>query len=375
MSEHVRARHWRFTLRELLIGLGILGIGASVIRLIVVDAKPAVVVITDIAVSHDCSRICVATALSDSRAWSRLKTGDLSQRTSDTVSRTFDTRVVVVDTRDGAVSKTPARPSGETRTLTWKPDGSAFAVVSGRLGRNASGKSYFQGVDVYNCSTGTVVQRLPPRSRWPQYSPRGDLLGAVCNGSLLFLDVVSGTVRGSAVGMTIDSGDLPWCWHPSGNIVYYVTDDQKIRQYRLDTAVWKVVYQDHHSNNARIDHVMCSPDGRLLGFYHAGQFRIVDVDKGLVKDSFQCGHYFLEFDWNSTGICYVDAGTGRSRRDLGILRVYNLADRSNTVVAKGPFALPRWLNRNEVVVRVGDTSMWAFRVGDGSSRCLYEGRD
>lgn len=371
MHSSTTRRLRQFTLRSVLFAFTAFALALSIVHFVQSMTRPRAVVITDIAIRPGGSEVAIATTFSNPSAFTRLRRGDISVGSSQAVADSLTLRVFIVGSLDGELLGTKVQTSGEARSLTWSYDGSHLAMISGRLGTTSDGKTLFQGVDVCELATGDVSQLLPPRCKSPRFCQKTSMLGAIHNQSLIVVgDAFSGSRYNSPI-CRINTTNGNWCWHPDRTTIFFVNPNSELCEYQIDNDIQRVLIASDSAHPGQISHIISSPTGEQLGFYSNGRFNVVDRITGDVVAGFECASYFLEFDWNDTGICFLNQ-VSTFDTQFANLQLYTPRDDSIRTVATGHFALPRWLNEAEILVRQNNTAIRSFDVTDGSTRVIVD---
>ena len=164
--------------------------------------------------------------------------------------------------------------------------------------------------------------------------------------------------------------DSDWLWGPKDEVVYYIRDGHSICSMRLadrkETVLLKLEIVDREYPSMLI----LSPTGEQLGIYFRSMFWTLDIATRRLKKWFHADHYFVAFDWNDAGVCYIDTlGTDR-RRDARLM-VNRLDGQPSFVVASGRFSHPNWLTKSQILVLRKNVELWTHDAQSGKGRVLY----
>lgn len=352
----------RFTLRTLLIVMAVIGVGCAIAAWLLREPSYPVVQISSPVVSPSGKQIAFAIVRGDKRSFDWQHTGDVDA--FERFSETIDVRLSVVSLSDGETTNTGAEISSASTPMTWAPDESHIVFVSGHIDETATAN--YMGLDSINLTTRTVKSIASPEIWMPQYSPDGTYLGYVRGNEL----IVENTKTGQRTPIQSGVSHHYWCWSPSNSDVFYIKDGLIVCQYDLQTSSERTLFAASRVDDKYPAHVVSSPDGTQLGYHFDDWFHIVDLQSGNTTKQFKCDHYFLDFDWNVTGICYVDTVDGE-RRNKAKVMVFFPNSGNSSLVATGPFDHPRWLGNSKILVRKGNTELWSYGVADGKGVELY----
>lgn len=147
----------------------------------------------------------------------------------------------------------------------------------------------------------------------------------------------------------------------------------RARTDRRQTALLAAKAGDDY-READIGHLLVSPDGRQLGFHRNGVFSTVDLQTRAVNEMFRCDHYFCSFDWQESGIVYLDQHDG-DRRHNAVLAVYDPDEHTSTVIDAGPFAYPHWVDGSHILVRSGNATLLLYDVPAGCPKVIFGPRE
>lgn len=351
-----------YALRTLLLLVALVGVGCAVVVWRLREPSYPVVQISSPVVSPSGKQIAFVMVRGDKRSFDWQHSGNIDA--FERFSKTIDVRLSIVSLSDGKTTNIGAEISSSSTPMTWAIDESHIVFVSGHIDETAT--TNYMGLDSINLATRTVTSIARPEIWMPQYSPDGTYLGYVRGNDLIVENIQTGqrTLLQSGVSHHY------WCWSPSNSEVFYIKDGLIVCQYDLQTNSERTLFAALRADDKCPAHVVSSPDGTQLGYHFDNWFHIVDLKSGNTTKQFQCDHYFLDFDWNVTGICYVDAIEGE-RRERAQVMVFNPDSGKSSLVATGPFDHPRWLGNSQILVRKVNTELWSYGVGNGKSVKLY----
>lgn len=350
-------RFSRFTLHTFLLAVAVI---AAVFAVVAWLTRPhSVVTISSPVVSPSGNQIALVIVRGDKRAFD-------DAQSFERFAATMDVRLWLVSLKNQKPTVTKAEISGGGSPLTWARDESHIVFVSGRI--DLTPASNYEGLDSLDLQTGVVTPLAPAEVRTPQYSRNGSWLGYVRGSDLIVKNVRTGQHRlvQSAVSHHY------WCWSPDSSCVFYIRDGLVVCQYDLQSNSERILFAASAVDEKYPSYVICSPDGTLLGYHFDNWFHTIDLASGQIKKQFPCDHYFIDFDWNATGICYVDAVDGERNKKARLMFFDPMTGKA-TVVATGPFAYPRWLDHSKILVRQGNTELWTYNVSDGAGARVFSG--
>ena len=352
----------RFTLRTLLVVTAVIGGGCAIVAWLLREPTYPVVLISSPVVSPSGDKIAFVATRGDQRSFNWQKTGDVDAFVR--FSETIDTRLWVVSLKDGESTDTRAEISPGPTPLTWARDQSHIVFVSGRV--DSTSTADFMALGSLDLQTLAVSPAAPAEIWMPQYSPDGTYLGYVRGSDLTVEDVRTGVTTLVQSGVS----HFYWCWSTSNSVVFYVRDGLLVCEYDLQSRSERVLFAAPAADEKYPGHVICSPDSSLLGCHIDGWFHTVDLTSGEIEKHFDCVHYFVDFVWYASGICYLDALDGEHKSKAKLM-VYDPLTGTSSLVATGPFAYPRWLDDSRILVRKGNTELWAYGVRDGKGQKLF----
>jgi len=245
------------------------------------------------------------------------------------------------------------------RSIAWAKDESMLAFVSGEFRPNDDRKR----LQIFDLSTGTT-NRAFLGSDWCiqslAFSPDGKSLAFVenynnTNLTLLNIDEGSTTVLASGVNAHYLK------WSVDGNSVFCIRNGLEIWQLGVHERSEKLLFRGKDMDENYPYILVPSPDGRRLGFGYACGFCSLDLETHEVEKWFDCRHYFVTFDWNDEGICYLDAVDEEIKSKARVM-VYDPATGSNEEVAVGRFADVAWLRKGVLIVRRNNAEVWELTI-------------
>jgi hypothetical protein len=175
--------------------------------------------------------------------------------------------------------------------------------------------------------------------------------------NLVLVDAKSGTSRVFVEGIY----PWQWCWATDGKSVYCIRENgRSVFQKQVDDPNQVTeLFAAQESQEASF--IVSSPDGRSVGIEAGGTFHTIDLATLEVAKRCRADHYFAEYSWNPSGVCYLDK-VGAERETRANLMVYDLAENREKCVATGAFAYPRWISKDEIVVRQGNAEVWRYHI-------------
>ncbi|WP_230773226.1 TolB-like translocation protein [Roseiconus lacunae] len=279
-------------------------------------------------------------------------------------SKTTDTRMWVVSLKNGEATDTRAEICTASTPLTWAHDESHIVFVSGRLDplHNPS----FQSLESIDLQSHELALIESERAWGPKYSANGTHLGYIRDTDLIVENVQAKERKLLAKRVN----RYNWCWGVGNSRVFYIRDGFLVCEFSLQSQTERILHSASPEQGVFPLHVVCSPDGSLLGYCIDDWFTTIDLRTGETRKRFKCGHYFLAFDWNASGICYVDALDGDQRTNARLM-VFNPSRETSTPIAEGVFAFPSWASDSQIIVRKGNAELWLYSVADGTGSKLF----
>lgn len=364
---HTSRRYFRrFTLRTLLLLVALIGVGCAIVTWLLREPIYPIVLVSSPVVSPSGEKVAFVLTRGDERSFNRQKTGDVDA--FERFSETIDVRLWIISVNDGQSTDTRAEISGGSTPLTWGRDESHIVFVSGRIDPIAT--TSHMALESIDLKTRGLASVAPGEIWMPQYSPNGANLGYVRGSDLIVENLQTGkrTLVSSGVSHHY------WCWGVNNSLVFYIRAGLLVCEYDIRSGSERILFSAPVAEEKYPSHVICSPDGSLLGYHIDDWFHTIDLKSGKIEKHFKCDHYFIDFDWNVSGICYVDAVNGE-RKSKAALMVYDPIARKSSIVATGPFAYPRWVGTSRVLVRKGNTEIWTYGVPDGKGAKLFARTD
>ena len=266
----------------------------------------------------------------------------------DILFQPLNVHLSILSLEDGQVSHTGVETDIGSSPLTWSPDGLEIALVT-REGN---------GMNSLDLKTHHLTCLEPFDIRSPKFSPQGNYLGYLKNGNL----VIQSASTGYKEFIRTDVAYY-WCWAPTEENVFYIKTDAAVCQFNLRSNSETILFTPPLSPSGKTgpSHVVPAPDGSRVGYEFDGWFYVIDLRSGETEKLFPCDHYFLDFDWNNSGICYIDA-CGGNRKSMANLMFFDLRSGQSTLIATGSFSYPRWLSSSKILVRKGNTELLAYDI-------------
>jgi hypothetical protein len=283
----------------------------------------------------------------------------------------YDPRLWLIDVSDGTARNMGVSMGVAWNPIAWHPDEQGVVVTSGE-------RDHYGSLVRYPMDDGSLQILASGPCRYPAYDSSGTRLAFVRNQSLYLRE--NGTER-----MIASLVWYAWCWSNDGRAIYFTRDlttmpgggapiyQHEIWRYSLDDGTERRLFDTGMSEDTSLGaDLVISPGDDRLGFLWDGQFCTLELASGAVEKHFKCSHYFLELDWNRTGVLYLDAVDG-NQRSMAQLMVYDpLSDRS-CQIAVGGFASARWLDETRITVRVGNTDVWIYDATTGNGQPIFVG--
>ena len=259
--------------------------------------------------------------------------------------------------------------------LVWSRDGSKIFCSTGNLKTRTQKLSQ---IDVTHLTTKDIAEAsglyFVVHYR---FNANGEYF---CKNSALVGSLKVHELRSNAsfeIAKRIDSSE--WCWSDDGKRVFYVkkSDDGhsvELCETSLGTRTERVFFMTavrSKKTSTFISNITESPDGRQLGFHLNSWFHVVDIETLSVSKLFQCEHFYACFDWNDSGICYLDRVAG-NRHSRARLLIYDPVLHESRVVARGPIQDAKWLNANQIVTKYAEKFIVSFDVATGRATTLFD---
>lgn len=271
---------------------------------------------------------------------------------------TAESQVAVVNVSDGKIFHTNA-VTLPGHTMTWSLDQSRIVFISGDVVPTRAERLW--ALDSIDLSSGKVSQIAQPRVKSPKFSPDGKHLGYVQDEEL----VVEQIKTGQRQQIQSNVSEYYWCWGTDDSTVFYIRNDFNVCQYDLKSQSERVLFAAPPGDDLPLpEDLVGSPDGSQVGYHFDGWFHTIELESGENVRRFKCDHYFLDFDWNSTGICYVDTVNGERRKQARVM-VFDTVTGTSSAVVTGPFSYGNWLGKSKILVRKGNNELWVYDVDDG----------
>jgi hypothetical protein len=321
-----------------------------------------IVQISSPVVSPSGQKVAIVVVRGDKRSFDWRETGDIAA--FNRFSHTIDVRLAVLSLADTQAIDTRAEISNGLNPMTWAADESHVVFVSGRIDPTATHN--YMGLDSIDLATLTTKYVAPAQISTPRYSPDGMYLGYIRGDDLMLENIQTGEQR--LVQTAVNH--YHWCWSPGSAEVCYIKRGTSVCQYDLQAGSERVLFAAAPTADKHPSHVIFAPDGQQVGYHFDGWFHTVDLQSGKITQQFQCDHYFVDFDWNATGICYLDRVVGDRRNEAKVM-VFDQDGGKSSLVTVGPFSYPRWIDKSTILIRKGNTELWTLDVADGSGRRLF----
>lgn len=274
---------------------------------------------------------------------------------------TAESQVAVVNVSDGKILHTNA-VTLPGHTMTWSLDQSRIVFISGDVVPTRAERLW--ALDSIDLSSSKVSQIAQPKVKSPKFSPDGKHLGFVQDEELIVEQLK--TRQRHQVQSNVS--ERHWCWGSNGSMVFYIRNRFTVCQYNLKSKSERVLFSAPPGDDLPSpEDLIGSPDSSQVGYHFDGWFHTIEPESGKNVRRFKCDHYFLEFDWNSTGICYVDAVQDERRKQARVMVFDPVTGASSTVVI-GPFSYASWLGKSKILVRKGNDELW---VDDGKRVKLF----
>lgn len=271
-------------------------------------------------------------------------------RAQEAINDTLYTRLWVVSIVDGGATGRDVEVDGYS---AWSPDEAVIAFARYQIGiiTEIIHPGGVLELKTLTLSTGKVTHVAGPGCSSPQFSPDGEYLGYVRNGTLTARKLSSGE------NIIVAPGVNPnwWCWNDDGSKAYCIRN-RAIIEYRLRDAETRVFNTGGRRDPSQL---LMSPDGRMLGFYHSGSFCTVDLASGCITKCFECDN--IAFDWTDAGICYLDEVKGKDTKTAQLM-FYSPEKQCSVAIATGEFREAQWLFDSRIVVRKGTTELWIYDI-------------
>ncbi len=291
-------------------------------------------------------------------------------RTFHEYSATFSSWLWVLSLKDGKVHDTQTEVVPCSGSIAWSPSGSHVAFVSGLIKRDAKKSSSLNDqIYCFSLRNGKVTARYGTSGcRSPKYSADGQFLAFVQDNDLVAVNLSNNQTK------TLQDSVWRWqlCWNPKSPQLYYIRKGS-VCEYNLSNNKQRVLFSANTEKDQYASFPICSPDGRQVGFHLNDKwFHTINLASLEVERRFKCDHYFVDFDWNFSGICYLDTADGEYKSRARLL-VFDPNTGQSSLVATGPFAMPRWLNKSEILVRRGNVELWTYPVTGGQGKRVFSG--
>lgn len=114
-----------------------------------------------------------------------------------------------------------------------------------------------------------------------------------------------------------------------------------------------------------------SPDPDTVGFYAGKTFYAIYLNSREAAPLFSCDHWFTAFDWQKSGIVYLDAVDGERRRKARLM-VFDTLTKTSREIAVGPFAFASWAQGDTIIARSGRSQIVLIDSRTGASRLLFD---
>jgi hypothetical protein len=264
--------------------------------------------------------------------------------------------------------------SAGPNTIAWSPDSTHLFYVS----KESLALPLQCEISRVNVNDG-LVEKISTQNSWGirgmKFSPDGRYVAFVelPSRQLTILNTSSPedelSLQPSGTAPLLGSS---WCWGMDSDRVYLIRDEKKIVEIELQDQSEQALYtfQSARTTSHGMGELVASPERGTLGFFADGMFYELNVDTGVARSRFSRDHYFGSIDWNQTGICYIDKVNGE-RVSHGRLMYYDPGGMEEHEIAVGPYSMPRWLNRKEIVVRKNNAEVWVFNVTTERKRQIY----
>ncbi len=334
-----------------------------------------VVCIASLAVSPSGDSVVFVVARADPKMYQGLfseKTTPTERaRTVQEYSATFSSRLWVLSLKDGKTRETKTEVMPCSSSLAWSPDGSYVAFVSAPIEKDAKGNPSHNkdNIGCFPLRSGKVTAWYGTSNcRSPKYSADGQFLAFVQDNDLVAVNLSNNQTK------TLQDSVWRWqlYWNPKSPQLYYIRKGS-VCEYNLSNNKQRVLFSANTEEDQFASFPICSPDGKQVGFHLNDKwFHTINLASLEVERRFKCDHYFVDFDWNSSGICYLDTADGEYKSKARLL-VFDPNTGQSSLVATGPFAMPRWLNKSEILVRRGNVELWTYPVAGGQGKRVFSG--